>query len=73
VVTGQAGIGLSDGVDAFIMVESSADHNAEEHKIFSRMVGLTCGDIVAGTGFTIHAETELRLTGAVKVQWVWSA
>lgn len=72
-VTGQAAIGASDHAEAFFMADTTADHNTVEHMIFSRMVGLTCGPVIAGTGFTITAECELRITGDVKCRWVWSA
>lgn len=72
-VTGQAAIGANDYAEAFLMGDATADHNAPEHTLFKRLVGLTCGSVTAGTGFTITAESELRLTGAVKCRWVWSA
>jgi uncharacterized membrane protein YoaK (UPF0700 family) len=72
VVTGQTTIGASDAAEAFLMADTTADHNETEHIIFRRLVGLTCGSIVAGTGFTITAESELRLTGDIKCRWVWS-
>ena len=53
--------------------DSTADHNAYEHLvILGRMVSLTCGDLVAGTGFTIYAASELRITGQIACRWVWS-
>ena len=70
VVTGQTSIGLSSHVEAFMMGSSTATHNATEHLIAP--ITLRCGDIVAGTGFTIYASTELRLTGAFTVHWVWA-
>ena len=72
-VTGQAAISANDHAEAFFMADTTADHNTVEHMIFSRMVGLTCGAVVAGTGFTITAECEMRLTGTAKCRWVWSA
>lgn len=70
-VTGQAGITGTSKVEAFLMSETSTDHNTIEHQLFARYFGITCGNIVAGTGFTVYAVTDLRLTGAVKVNWVW--
>lgn len=72
-ITGQTDIGTSDFAEAFFMADTTADHNDMEHILFSRLVGLTCGSIVAGTGFTITAETDLRLTGSIRCRWVWSA
>ncbi len=72
-VTGQASIGTADGVEAWFMGDSTPTHNAPEHILFSRLVGLTCSTPTAGVGFTITAESSLRLTGDVKCQWAWSA
>jgi hypothetical protein len=71
-VTGQSGITAGAYAEAFLMAEASADHNAEEHALAAEIVGLTCGDVIAGTGFTIYARTLITLTGAWKVRWVWS-
>ncbi|MGL6208733.1 MAG: hypothetical protein ACRC14_02745 [Paracoccaceae bacterium] len=72
VVTGQAGILSGSRIRAWIQ-GSTADHNAYEHtRILPGRIGLAAGDVVVGTGFTIHAETELRLTGDVAVNWEWA-
>jgi len=52
------------------MYDTTVDHNGEEHLIIP--MKLVCGDIVVATGFTIHAFTEFRLTGLIKVHWTWS-
>lgn len=71
-VTGQTNILAGSRVKAWFQ-GSTSDHNKYEHtRIFPSRVGLAVGDIVAGTGFTIHAETEMRLTGDVSVKWEWS-
>lgn len=76
VVTGQTGIVPGSFAEAWMMADSTADpvfgtgHNAEEHKLAP--IKLTCGDLVPGTGFTIWAETEWRLTSTFQVRWVWS-
>jgi hypothetical protein len=51
-------------------VSGAAGHNAEEHKLLP--IKLTCGALVAGTGFTIFGVTEFRLTSTFQVRWVWS-
>lgn len=71
-VTGQSGIGSGSRVRTWFMAATTADHNADEHMLFASRVGLTAGNIVAGVGFTIYAETELQLTGDVSVCWEWS-
>lgn len=74
VVTGQTGILTTSTVSAFMMadttVSGASGHNAEEHKF--AQIKFTCGNIVAGTGFTIWAETEWRLTSTFNVRWMWS-
>lgn len=71
-VTGQTGIVVGSRVRAWIQ-GSTADHNAYEHStILPMMVDLGIGDIVAGTGFTIYASTEMRLTGTIAVKWEWA-
>jgi hypothetical protein len=69
-VTGQAGILGTSHAEAWMMGDATADHNAVEHAIAP--IKLSCGSLVAGTGFTITAATEWRLTGTFTVHWVWS-
>lgn len=70
VVTGQAAIGTSSHVEAFLMADTTATHNEVEHLLAG--IKLTCGGIVAATGFTIYAFTDQRLTGTFNVHWVWA-
>ncbi len=70
IVTGQGSILADSAVEAFMMAESTADHNDVEHALVP--IKLTCGDVVAGVGFTIRAVTEYRLTGTFKIRWVWA-
>lgn len=73
-VTGQAAIASGAYMEAYFQGDdSTATHNSYEHKMLPMAVNLTCSDVVAGTGFTINAMTQLRLTGTVKCRWVWSA
>lgn len=69
-VTGEASILSGSLVEAWIMAEATATHNAYEHSITP--IKLVCGNIVAGTGFDIVASTELRLDGTFNVKWVWN-
>ena len=72
-VTGQTGILLTSRVKIWLQAEASADFNATEHSlIFASRMGLSAGNIIAGAGFTIFAETELRLAGKITVRWEWS-
>ena len=69
-VTGQAAIVSDSFVEAFMMGETTAEHNAYEHNIVP--LTLACGNIVAGTGFDIVASSDLRLDGTFSVKWVWN-
>ena len=72
-VTGQAGIVAGSQVQAFLMGnDSTATHNADEHKILANYINFAVDTIVAGVGFTINAITELRLTGTMVLRWRWS-
>ena len=72
-VTGQTTITATAKPKAWFTAEASADHNAYEHAvIFPARIGLACGDIIDGVGFSIYASTELRLTGDVACKWEWS-
>jgi hypothetical protein len=73
VVTGQTNILTTSMVNLFMMADTTVSgalgHNAEEHKIVP--IKLTAGNFLAGTGFTIYAETEWRLTSTFKVRFIW--
>ncbi len=70
-VTGQAAFTSGNSAEAWMMGDSTADHNSDEHK----MVPLTLriGDYVTGTGFTIYATYDGALTGQFTVRWAWSS
>lgn len=70
-VTGQAAIISGSMVTAAFMAEASTDHTVYEHTLIGKWVSLSCGNIVAATGFDITAMTELRLTGTWTVRWFW--
>jgi hypothetical protein len=69
-VTGQSAITTSSHCEAFLMFDTTADHNGFEHLLSG--IRLVCGDRVAGVGFTIHAYSDMRLTGTFQVHWVWA-
>jgi hypothetical protein len=69
-VTGQTAILDTSSVDAFLMAEATADHNAYEHIIVPLQV--IASDIVPGVGFTVNAVSELRLSGRFSVRWSWA-
>ena len=70
-VTGQTGLLATDQIDAWIQgSDSTADHNAYEHKIAP--IKLAVMNVVAGTGFDIVGFSEHRLDGDFKVRWAWA-
>jgi hypothetical protein len=72
-VAGQADIEATSGVEAWFMGDdTSADHTAADHRYAPCFIHLTCGSIVAGTGFTIFARSTEKMTGTWSVRWVWA-
>lgn len=72
-VTGQAGILTGSAVEAWFMADTTADNGVDEHLMAGTLAKLTCGSIVAGTGFTIFADNiGLLATGQFSVRWVWN-
>lgn len=51
-VTGQAGIVSGSTVEAWLRLEDTGDHSADEHLLETLKV--TAGNIVAGVGFTVY-------------------
>lgn len=73
VVTGQASISATSSVEGFMQgTDSTADHTAFEHKMAPLAITLVPDAIVAGTGFTLNAFSQWKLTGTFVVRWVWS-
>jgi hypothetical protein len=73
-VTGQAGIIAGSHVEAFFMhADSTASNTTDDHEQAASACRLSCGSIVAGTGFTITA-TPLagQMSGTFTVRWVWN-
>ena len=58
-VTGQAGILAGSVVQAWLVAQPTADHTADEHRV--ETISVTCGNIVAGTGFTIYAQNTSQI------------
>lgn len=72
VVTGIATIGGSAKAEAFFMRSTSSDHTANDHSYAAMLTGLSTGDVVAATGFTIYARAIEPLTGQFTLQYVWA-
>jgi hypothetical protein len=72
-VTGQATIGATSNVEAYVMGDdTTSDHTASDHRYFVTFVGLTCGTPTVGDGFTIYARSTEKLQGTFKLHWVWA-
>jgi hypothetical protein len=72
-VTGQTGF---DATSAEIRLwfngdDSTATHNAYEHMMAPMIISLSPTSLVSGTGFTITAMTDYRITGTFAVHWSW--
>lgn len=73
-VTGQPNIkATGSSIRAWIQGnDSTADHNAAEHALFSRYVGVSATAVSAGVGFVITAVSEFRLSGTMAIRWSWT-
>lgn len=73
VVTGQAGILAGSNVQAFVMADdTTADHTANDHRYAALLLGLSCGAVVPGTGFTIFATCADLMQGTFNIRWQWA-
>lgn len=68
-VTGQATITGTSKVKAYKAIQATATHTEYEHIVVP--LNLSVGNIVAGTGFTVYATTDLRLDGTFNINWEW--
>ena len=67
---------ITDAADAEAYVmgdDTSGTHTANDHR-YLRALGtdFTCGEAVAGVGFTIYGRSVHKLQGTFKLRWVWS-
>ena len=58
-ITGQTGILVGSIIEAWLVAQPTADHTADEHRV--ETISVTCGNIVAGTGFTIYAQNTSQI------------
>lgn len=72
-VTGQTSILTTSFVEAFLMVGNTATNDTNSHLFGGVSFKLICGDVVAGTGFTIYCTCLSGMaTGEFQIKWVWS-
>ena len=70
-VTGQSAILSTSSAEAWIMREPSTNHTANDQAYIASFTSITCGVPTDGIGFTIYGTSLEKLTGKVKVRWVW--
>lgn len=80
-VAGQSDIPADAIISAWIDRRETADHSADEHTV--ERIAITAGDVVAGTGFTVHGVLSDQATpatgnaplayGQFAVAWSWEA
>lgn len=68
-VTGQALLTGTSKIKAYKAIQATGTHNEYEHILVP--LNIAVGNIVAGTGFTIYATTDLRLDGTFNINWEW--
>ena len=69
-VSSLTGLTSSGYAEAWIRIAATADHNAYEHTVLAGHIAFSA---TPGTdSMTITAFSELRLTGLVSVNYVWS-
>lgn len=72
-VTGQTAILATSKAEAYVMGDdTTSDHTANDHRYFASLMGLTCGNLSTGTGFTIYARSTEKLQGTFALRWVWA-
>jgi hypothetical protein len=71
-VTGLSTFTATDAVEAWIMgSDATASHNSFEHAVAPIRLRIT--NPITGTGFTIQATSEYRLTGDFKVRFAFTS
>lgn len=70
-VTGQTAIAVGSDIVSVVSRESTEDHTVGDATYAALLVGLSAGNIVAGTGFTIYARSLEKMQGKFAVRWLW--
>lgn len=66
-------ISATSKAEAFIMADdSTSDHSSSDHRYAAVLIGLSCGNPVAGVGFTIYGRALDQLSGQFAVRYVWA-
>jgi hypothetical protein len=70
-VTGQTMITAGKNIQLTVSCETSADYTAEDMAWIASLVGLSAGNIVAATSFTIYARSQHEMQGKIKINWAY--
>lgn len=71
-VTGQSAMLSTSSI--FITVDANATtgtHTANDHSYFPVFASLSASPPTTGTGFTIYARSDQKLTGTWSINWAW--
>lgn len=71
VITGQSGITTSSIINCRVELQATSNHTIEDHRWVSTFLGITVGDIVNATGFTIYVRSLYPMTGKFNLRWTW--
>ena len=71
-ITGLSSITSLHAAEAFIMYETSTDYTANDQAYLASLVRMVCSIPTNGVGFTIHARSLEKITGKIKVRYVWA-
>jgi hypothetical protein len=70
-VTGQTIITADKNIQLTVSCETSADYTAEDMAWIAALVGLSAGNIVDTTSFTIYARSLEQMQGKIKINWAY--
>jgi isochorismate hydrolase len=59
---------ITNNAEAWMMADSTADHNADEHIMASSAITLTCGNVVAGTSVDVNTVADMDFSGQFTVR-----
>lgn len=69
IVTTVSGLtAITNNAEAFLMADSTADHNADEHIMASSAITFTCGNVVVGTSVDINSVADVDFSGQFTVR-----
>lgn len=71
-ITGQTNILSTSQVTVYVSAtDTSTSHSAADHRYLPLFAKFSVSTPSAGTGFTIYARSEQKLTGTWTIRWSW--